>query len=472
METPAVVRRRPVVLVGALLALPVLTFGLLLSWPSIDGRWAHNPAHLWLILGAAALNAALAYATGVAAERRGDLRVALVSLAFLVCAGFLGLHALATPKVLLDGANAGFVIATPVGLVLAGALAAASSLVPDDGAPTWATRLVPRLRWGILGLVVAWGAVSLTGVPPLGGTGVPARGSPLAVALATVGLALYALALVNYVALLRRRPSAMLLAIVIGQALLAEATLATAVSPTWHATWWGWHVLILAASLIVAVAAHTQWHEERFGDLYLGSTGEGARDLSVLFADLQGFTRFSERNEPREVSRMLNRYFAAAIPALVRRHGGEVDRIIGDALMATFNRLGDRPDHAADALRAAVELQEETGRIAAERPDWPRFRVGVNTGPAIVCVLGVAGGRTYTVIGDTVNVAARLEGLAPPGGVALGPETARRVGTIQTEPLGHVTLKGRDATVEALLLVRMDAPPARTESASGRTRPP
>jgi class 3 adenylate cyclase len=313
-------------------------------------------------------------------------------------------------------------------------------------------------------VVVAWGIVSLAGWPPLDDPTVPGSSSPAAVALATVGLALYALALVRYLMLLFRRPTGMVLGLVIGLSLLAEAMLATALTPSWHVTWWGWHVLILAASAIVAVTAHLQWHEERFGDLYLDSTAEGERDLSVLFADLQGFTRFSEGADAREVSRMLNRYFAAAIPAVVRRHGGEVDRLMGDALMATFNRAGDRPDHAADALRAAVALQEETGRIAAEHPEWPRFRVGVNTGPAIVCVLGAAGGRTYTVIGDTINVAARLEGLAPAGGIALGAETARCITGARTEPLGRVALKGRDATVEALLLVGPGS--ARTPPAS------
>lgn len=456
METPAPALRAAAGPIALLLALPLVGLGLLLTWPSLDGSWAHHPSHLWIVLAAAGLNAALAYATGVAAERRSDVRVALVSLAFLVCACFLGLHALATPGVLLDSANAGFVIATPVGLTLAGAFAAASSLVPDSGASRAVARAVPRLRWVIVVVVIAWGAASLAGVPPLDSATVPERGSPVAVAFATAGLALYGLALVRYVTLLLRRPSGMVLGLVIGLSLLAEATLATAVSPAWHATWWGWHVVILAASLIVAVTAHLQWHEERFGDLYLDSTAEGSRDLSVLFADLQGFTRFAERTDAREVSRMLNRYFAAAIPAVVREHGGEVDRIMGDALMATFNRADDRPDHAADALRAAVALQEETGRIAAEHPEWPRFRVGVNTGPAIVCVLGAAGGRTYTVIGDTVNVGSRLEGLAPAGGIALGAETARRVAAARTEPLGRVALKGRDGEVDALLLVGLD----------------
>lgn len=457
---PSAAAPRPVAPVGVLLALPVVAIGLLLSLPAIDGRWAHNPSHLWIVLAAATLNGALAYATGVAAERRSDARVALVSLAFLACAGFLGLHALATPGVLLGGRNAGFIVATPVGLALAGALAAASALVPESGLPPSRARWVPRLRRGVLVLIVLWAAASLAEVPPLDVADLPGRGSPAAVAFATAGLGLFALALVRYVALYLRRPAGMVLGLIIGLALLAEATLATALSPEWHMSWWGWHVLILAASSIVALTAHMQWHEERFGDLYLGATAEGERELTVLFADLQGFTRFSEEHDAAEVSRMLNRYLAAAVPAIVRRHGGDIDRIMGDAVMATFNRAGDRPGHAADALRAAVELQRETGRIADANPGWPRFRVGVNTGPAMVCLLGAAGGRTHTVIGDTVNVAARLEGLAPPGGVALGAETARLAGDAVTEPLGRVALKGREGTVEALLLVDRGAAPA------------
>lgn len=456
MDT-AIPLRRASGLIVALLGLPLAGLALLWVVPSLDGRWAHQSSHLWIVLAAAGLNAALAYATAGAAQRRGDLRVALISDGFLACGLFLGLHALATPGVLFEHPNAGFVVATPVGLALAGALAAASALIPDAGAPPWAARVVPRVRVAVLALAGAWAVVALAELWPLGGADVPGRGSPGAVALATAGLVLYGVALVRYTTLLVRRPSGLMLALVLGLALLAEATLATALSPAWHATWWGWHLLILGATAIVAAGAHAQWHEERFGALYLDGTAEGTRDMSVLFADLAGFTRHAEAGEPREVSRMLNAYFGAAIPAVVRRHGGEVDRIMGDALMVSFNRGGRRPDHAADALRAAVALQEETGRIAAEHPDWPRFRVGVNTGPALVCVLGAAGGRTYTVIGDTVNVAARLEGLAPVGGVALGAETARRVPGARTEHLGRVRLKGRDGEVDALVLVALDA---------------
>src|ERR687894_3162876 len=104
---------------AVLVALPLLGLGLLLGQPGLDARWEHHPAHFWLVLGASLVTGILAYATGEAANRRGDARLFFISLAFLVSAGFLGLHALATPGVLLEGHNTGFVIATPIGLVIA-----------------------------------------------------------------------------------------------------------------------------------------------------------------------------------------------------------------------------------------------------------------------------------------------------------------------------------------------------------------
>src|SRR3954463_15442732 len=119
---------------GALLAIPLAGFWLLLAAPTLDGHWEQHPAHFWLVLGAAPVNASLAPATGDAAGQRGDARLFLVSLAFLAAAGFLGLHALATPGVLLDGRTAGFVIATPIGLLVAAGLSALSGQ-PPPGPP-------------------------------------------------------------------------------------------------------------------------------------------------------------------------------------------------------------------------------------------------------------------------------------------------------------------------------------------------
>src|SRR5262245_57337090 len=134
--------------------------------------------------------------------------------------------------------------------------------------------------------------------------------------------------------------------------LLAEAMVAITLAPNWFYSWWEWHLLMLGAFVLVAWGAQRSWHEERYADLYTEDTRAGYRDMTILFADLKGFTTFSEAHEPAEVTQMLNAYFTVAIPAVVKRHGGTVDRIIGDALMATFNRLGDQPDHAVRAARA------------------------------------------------------------------------------------------------------------------------
>jgi adenylate cyclase len=141
---------------------------------------------------------------------------------------------------------------------------------------------------------------------------------------------------------------------------------------------------------------------------------------------------------------------------VVGRHGGEVDRIIGDALMVTFNKRGDQPDHARLAATAGLALQAAAERVRADHPDWPRFRVGINTGIASVSLLGTEGGRTHTVIGDTVNVASRIEGKAPGGGVAIGPATKALLPRAVTESLGPISLKGKAEPLEVHRLIALD----------------
>jgi adenylate cyclase len=431
------VARSQLTLIGALLALPLVGLAVLLAAPEADFEWQHHPSHFWLVLLTAGLNAVLAYATGVAARRRGDRRVHLVSLSFLAASGFLALHALATPGVLLDRPNLGFVIATPVGLVIAGALAALSALDRELVQP----KLLER---ALLVALVVWAVVSLTLFPEVDDSKVPERLSLPLVALSLAGIACYAFAVVRYVELYRERRSKLVLGFAIAFVLLAEAMLAVAVSRNWQASWWEWHVLMLLAFCLIAAMAHLEGSEERFGRLYLD---RDAQPVTVLFADLVGFTGYSERHEPTEVSRMLDTLFGAAIPA-IERHGGRVDRLIGDAVFATF----EADNHAQRAARAALLLQEETGALAAEHPDWPRFRAGLNTGAASVGVLGTGSGRTYSAIGDTVNLGSRIEGLAPAGGVAISAETAKMLSGAVTEPLGTVQVKGREEPVEILLL--------------------
>lgn len=438
------------------LSLPLAGLGLLLGVPRLDLRWEHQPSHFWLVLVAAAINGALAYATGDAARTRGDARIFLVSLAFLSAAGFLLLHALATPGVVVPGSNAGFVIATPVGLVTA-SLFMAWSAVPAVERGGVALRSLSRLRVVLLVVMAAWGLVSLLNLAPLNGPPPLQRGSGAMLALATVAGVCYAGAAIGYLRLMRERSSRLLASVAMSCILLAEAMVAVAVSRNWHASWWEWHVLMLVAFAVVGWTARRQWRQEPFSDLYLRRTAAGTREISVMFADLTGFTTFSEHRTPEDVSRMLNAYFEVAVPIVVERHGGRIDQIVGDAILATFNAQDDQADHAARAARAALDLCEASRAVVREHPDWPLLRIGVNTGSAVVGVVGAEGGRTYTVIGDAVNLAARLQQSAPPGGVVIGGATLRAVSGAVVESLGTLSVKGKSDPVEAYLLTALGA---------------
>jgi class 3 adenylate cyclase len=442
--TPAMVGLTALVLV-----VPLVGLALLLRQPRLDVHWEHHPAHFWLVLLTAALSAVLAYTTGAAAVRRGDARVLFVSLAFLSAAGFLGLHALATPKVLLDTPNAGFTLATPVGVALASVFAFLSSLTVSG--IVWGR----RLRVGLLALMALWAAASVLRLPPLHGTAVPEVADGILTVLAVPTILLYGVAAARYLRTWWARPSLMLLSMISAFVLLGEAMAALVFARNWALSWWEWHVLLLGAFVLVVAGVRIQWYEERFADLYQEDTVSGQRELSVLFADLQGFTSFSEQHEPAEVTAMLNTYFQVVVPPVVRRHGGDVDRIIGDALMVTFNKRGDQPDHARRAAEAALALQEAAGAVRASHPNWPQFRVGVNTGVASVTLLGTEGGRTHTVIGDTVNVASRIEGKAPGGAVAIGAATKALLPQARTESLGLVSLKGKAEPVEVFRLLAL-----------------
>jgi class 3 adenylate cyclase len=401
----------------------------------------------------AVLSAVLAYATGEAAGRRGDARLLYVSLAFLSSAGFLALHALATPGVLLGKSNTGFQIATPVGVAIGSVFAALSTANFSGDSAVRHVRMGRRLRWALIGLMVVWAVWSLASLPPLNRPPQFAEGFPLLLAVPAV--LLYGGSAVRYVQLWRRRPSLMLLAVPSAFILLAESMIAMAFAPNWRLSWWEWHVLMLAAFALVALSAQTSWREERFAELYLPQTSAGSREISVLFADLQGFTAFSEMHQPDEVGRMLNEYFAVAVPAVTSPYGGDVDRIIGDALMVTFNKRGDQPDHAERAAGAGLALQMETSRVAEQHPGWPRFRVGINSGQVSVSLLGAAGGRTHTIVGDTVNIASRIEGQAPPGAVAIGPDTKALLPEAVTTRLGRLELKGKQEPLEVHLLTSL-----------------
>ena len=122
------------------------------------------------------------------------------------------------------------------------------------------------------------------------------------------------------------------------------------------------------------------------------------------------------------------------------------------------SHFGDQSDHELRAARAAVGIRERTERLRAGRDDWPRFRVGLNTGPAVVGTVGAGDQRSFAAIGDTTNVAARLQSLAQPGQILVGPITFEKIADrAALEPLGAVELKGKSLPIDAHLLVSMNA---------------
>lgn len=648
------------------MALPLLALWLLIAQPDLDVRWEHHPSHFWLVAGVAAVNVVLALWVLRAARIRGDARLLLVGYAFVLAAGFLGLHALATPGVLLDAPNGGFEVATPVGLALASLLFAAASVDYSSRAAVSIVRRDRFVRALILVALAAWAFASLAQLPPLADPlSEQAEGGLRWMAIAAI--VLYAVAALGFLLTHRRRHSVMLVALITASVLLAEAMVTIMWARNWQLSWWLWHVLMAAAFGFVGYSAYSQYEREggsaglfdgivsqataeeireqyggaletltdalqkslraglgedeidlvvtglasrfvltdaqteilrraarslaaerdqvqRLGGLAMIGTEVGIEDgeeamlarmmsilgprfapdvlrigiraaeltaypaslasaewpenahhhrldlkagaevvgvlefarasgelgprdvailetlaaeigialqnarlyaqvdslfrtylspdvadtlkadpsraelggslveLTALFADLRGFTSFSEATDPAIVADTLNRYFGRAVPVILR-HGGTVVQFVGDALLAIFDAPVPRRDHAYRAVLAAMEMQQAIADEASDDPAAPRFRVGVNTGIALIGNVGSVEYRSFNVVGDAVNVASRLETAAEAGQVVIGESTYRRVADrVSVTDLGPIELKGKTEAVRAYLL--------------------
>jgi adenylate cyclase len=402
---------------------------------------------------------ALGYTAGEAANRRGDARVLLLSLAFMATGGFLGLHALGTPGILFTKEHAGFLVAIPVGLLVSAVFAGASAFV--DLAPALGQRLIRHrtlLRAVVLIVMAEWFIWTVADLPPLNGESSEAARGRLIVVLAIVGTIAYAVSAARYWRIFRQRRNLLPPAVIACFVLLSEAMIGVAVTGErkWHASWWEWHGLIVTAYLVIGFAAHREWRDERFRHLYLSTTRERRQDISVLFADLVDFTSYSERAAPNEVAAVLNAYWGIAAPLVTRQFGGEVEKFIGDGMVAIFNSRGDHPDHALRAARAALELQRRFAGAAEQHPDWPGVRVGVNSGEAVLREIGGDGYVAYPLVGDTVNTGSRLESLAPVGGVLIGAETYEQLpdGAV-VEAQSGLRLKGKEDALDAYVLLAL-----------------
>lgn len=674
------------------MALPLAGLWLLLGNPGLDVTWQDNVAHFWLVLTTALISLGLAVLVAIGAGRHDDARLYLVALGFSTAAGFLALHALVTPAVVVPGANAAFNLATPIGVAAASVFAVVAALdMPSERAARilrWRGRLAVLV---VLGMA-AWTIASLAPGSPLGVPLGPGEVQAIIAVLAAGGILLYAVAAWRSIGRYRQRPSVVLLSVITAEVLLAESLVAMTTATNWHASWWLWHVLMTLAFGYIAYAAHVQYRREgatatlftavamdetlrrlredyaaalnelvraiesagagadeaamraamraaiarlevepgisdgqaqvleqaadalaserlegrrlsalveigrearivvdepallaaaqarlreafpadrisilRAGErslepldddgvtlldpvirelseqavtqgatireeagdvrrlgiplrsaertlavlvaerwgreigpraegilesaanqltvalenvrLYrqverlfrsylspdvvrtlldepaLAGLGGAATEATVLFADLRGYTSFSAGTDPTAVVGLLNRYFGAVVP-LILAEGGTVAQFVGDAIIAIFNAPIRQPDHPLRAARVALAMQRRIEELSAGQPDLPRFRVGIETGPVVVGNIGAAEVRTFTAIGATTNLAARLQAFAEVGRIVVGPEAARRLGDMaEVRPLGSVELKGFPAPIPAYELV-------------------
>ena len=218
---------------------------------------------------------------------------------------------------------------------------------------------------------------------------------------------------------------------------------------------------------VIAVLVREQREKRRLSRFFspdvvraiLATQGEAAlagrrRRITVLFSDIRGFTTLSERLEPEEVVALLREYLTAAT-AIVFRHGGSVDKYMGDAIMALYGAPFDQPDHAARAVGTGLELQQCVQALSAQwiarGGEALHSGVGIHTGEAIVGAMGSQQRLEFTAIGDTVNVASRLEGLTKEFGapVIISQTTRQDVGDLfQARPLGSVRVRGRELPVD------------------------
>jgi class 3 adenylate cyclase len=530
---------------------PLAVAAALLVRPSLDGIWQEQRLHFWIVSAAALGGTIVAAAAAEAAGKRDDVRIFLLAYSFAVAAAGLGLHALATPTVLVRGPNAGFESVVPAALAMAAVLAAIATMPLSEGV---AHRILGVRRWLWLGfgvVVVVVGALIVTETGFLAEPPDETAQNGLVLGLGAAGSVLFAFAALRLFSLHRARVGVRMLTIVtLALVLLGDALAVMPIGRTWQASWWEWHLLMVAAFVATAwtlrgelqresgrsgvldslaldatlervrrddatalerivdalervddlaedeapvlamvddivveydltdrqgrllqQAAHALHDNRRLyreldglfrsylspdvaaallAEPSLASLGGTDRTISVLHADLSGFTRFAESRSPREVVDMLNTSFGAVVPAVLAERG-TITMFAGDALMAVFGAPATQPDHAVRACAAARALLAAAEAAAA--PGWPRFRVGVSTGPAIVGNVGSDALRSYTAIGDTVNVAARLEAVAPVGGICISEATRVALGDEDvTEPRGEVVVRGRADPVVAHLL--------------------
>jgi class 3 adenylate cyclase/CHASE2 domain-containing sensor protein len=183
------------------------------------------------------------------------------------------------------------------------------------------------------------------------------------------------------------------------------------------------------------------------------------RNVTVFFSDLAGFSSISEALAPPDLVKFMNEYLSA-MTDIIQEHGGFVDKYIGDAIVAVFGAPLDDADHAANAVNAALRCRERLDKLNRDPTEWQRFslrqRIGLNSGDALVGNIGSRQRFNYTVMGDTVNVASRLEGANKYFGTSIMAAKStfdRAAASFAWRQLDTIRVQGRDEPISVYELL-------------------
>jgi class 3 adenylate cyclase/tetratricopeptide (TPR) repeat protein len=180
---------------------------------------------------------------------------------------------------------------------------------------------------------------------------------------------------------------------------------------------------------------------------------------TVLFADLAGYTGLSEAMDPEHLKNLMDRCFAE-LAADVTSHGGRVDKVIGDAIVALYGAPVAHEDDAERAVRTGLQMQRTISTLSADLGVALQLRVGINSGEVLVGAMRAGG--DYTAMGDAVNVASRLQSMATPGTVVVGPATYSATSSVMRyDALGPLHTRGREASVDAWQAIESLSTPGR-----------
>jgi class 3 adenylate cyclase len=174
-------------------------------------------------------------------------------------------------------------------------------------------------------------------------------------------------------------------------------------------------------------------------------------EITTLFADIRGFTHFSESLSPEDLVKVLNRYLAVSAEAVLKEEG-TIDKFMGDALMAWFNAPIAQPDHTLRAVRAALGMRDAIRALHLEMP--PEFRLhfgaGIHLGDAVLGLIGTEKRLDYTAIGDSVNTAKRIQENAGPGQIIISQAAYERVADqIVVRAVDSIQAKGKRDPIPA-----------------------